>query len=906
MSTIQKILDTLQKASDDKKQQLNTSYQENSVWLKNEFDLIRQLILQNPRENLIISSSSSVPKKPSPQENYADDETTFNRKRKSSTSDKNGIKLSPEQKRLSVNIEDVLNNVGLPSDLNRLKKEQLLHHLEIRGNNLFSMKSLKKELIDNLKSVLIEEYKAQAKKDTNFQIQETFENNNNNNKDTSFDADMKVEQCSSEVEASVKKNNSLMKSPERRARSSVMNDLRTKVSEKTSLLLQEGQESGKSRVELEFQARQSRHRDSQVRKSQQILQENPKSDFQTENTPDEVTNEDTMDSELDEVIQYPDMEAPKEDIVKAEEETSVPTKLEAVEVKEDVWMEVASPKLEKKQKLSDLKVLSSVSKEQLGESLLEDGMMKLLPPDDSEEGPDEDNASSVVGSELEEETEEGESKAGEVVEPSDDVVDDQEFDDETENCENETAVNESAYVPPPPAESPAISISSVTSSVVSGKGGVRKFKKPSNLMGAPAAGSQISSFLDKAAPSKPVIPALEKAKKAKEAAELKAKIKKREQEVRAAAATQKHATKEPSSSPWGKFRAGKTNKGTKEMKKDGVPKKGIFNLFGGKDKGKEKEKEKTILNTSQHANTLPTSTSNNPKADLNPASHTQSGPVKLGSSLNKGEVMKPVKTNSTNSISSNTSSKSSTAAPTNTVNETAPVAIQQSMNPSMMSPPAVKPKGNKLMDVFSSKSMISSIVSNYNQAVTSGSKTASATKNPASVANPGLTKEENVLSDITATVGKSPFQSGSLAAVVAAKSPAPAPTQATKEYEIVDRDSSDDESGSGTDDDGSAEDRKKKQKQSVPDWARSNLLREALERQYGYGGHIPMDPDAIFPEVKTCSLEEIFGCREGINRKYSKRTSSAHWDADELTLLEKRAYRKHMGYDKAASTTVAN
>ena len=30
----------------------------------------------------------------------------------------------------------------------------------------------------------------------------------------------------------------------------------------------------------------------------------------------------------------------------------------------------------------------------------------------------------------------------------------------------------------------------------------------------------------------------------------------------------------------------------------------------------------------------------------------------------------------------------------------------------------------------------------------------------------------------------------------------------------------------------------------------------------------PVDPDLIFPEVQTCSLEEIFGCREGINRKY--------------------------------------
>ena len=32
-------------------------------------------------------------------------------------------------------------------------------------------------------------------------------------------------------------------------------------------------------------------------------------------------------------------------------------------------------------------------------------------------------------------------------------------------------------------------------------------------------------------------------------------------------------------------------------------------------------------------------------------------------------------------------------------------------------------------------------------------------------------------------------------------------------------------------------------------------------------------------------------------RRYANRTSSAHWDADEMTLVEKRVYRKHMGYD---------
>lgn len=76
------------------------------------------------------------------------------------------------------------------------------------------------------------------------------------------------------------------------------------------------------------------------------------------------------------------------------------------------------------------------------------------------------------------------------------------------------------------------------------------------------------------------------------------------------------------------------------------------------------------------------------------------------------------------------------------------------------------------------------------------------------------------------------------------------------------RSSSEDE-GSGTDDD---EEQRKKQER-IPDWAHGPKLREALERQFGLNGGTPMDPDLIFPEVQTCSLEEIFGQRQGITRK---------------------------------------
>jgi hypothetical protein len=119
----------------------------------------------------------------------------------------------------------------------------------------------------------------------------------------------------------------------------------------------------------------------------------------------------------------------------------------------------------------------------------------------------------------------------------------------------------------------------------------------------------------------------------------------------------------------------------------------------------------------------------------------------------------------------------------------------------------------------------------------------------------------------------------------------------SEQYQIADRDSS-------CSDDSGTDDESEQNKQSkIPDWAKGITLKEAIERQYGMKNGkydsdiIPMDPDLIFPEVQSCSLEDIFGAREGRSGSYAKRTSSAHWDADKLTIIEKRTYRNHMGYD---------
>ena len=81
------------------------------------------------------------------------------------------------------------------------------------------------------------------------------------------------------------------------------------------------------------------------------------------------------------------------------------------------------------------------------------------------------------------------------------------------------------------------------------------------------------------------------------------------------------------------------------------------------------------------------------------------------------------------------------------------------------------------------------------------------------------------------------------------------PSPPREEYKINQDD--DESDGSGTDDE---EDDKKKQ---IPDWAKGQKLRDALENQYGLNGNAATDPDLIFPDVQTCSLEEIFGKKEG-------------------------------------------
>lgn len=164
MGTVQKIVESLIRISDDKKGQLTNRYTEHSAWMRSELDIIRQLIKKNPRDDHKANDENIPPVQPnflSSSSNRSsseknEEESAMRVKRKSPEADILGSRNSPDLKRNSNQDHDELaTSAGLPTDLNRLKKEQLLEELESRGNTVFTMKSLKKDLVDALKDELI-------------------------------------------------------------------------------------------------------------------------------------------------------------------------------------------------------------------------------------------------------------------------------------------------------------------------------------------------------------------------------------------------------------------------------------------------------------------------------------------------------------------------------------------------------------------------------------------------------------------------------------------------------------------------------------------------------------------------------------------------------------------------------
>jgi hypothetical protein len=157
MGTVEKILDTLKKMNNDRKDQATNLYEEHSIWLRTEFMKVKELILypssidqkekvlikNEPEPAVVTLETTAVAVVASTNETRA--------KRKSPEMSENSSRCSPLAKRSST---DIIIAAGLPGDLNKLKKEELLHELESRGNCTMTMRAKKQDLVDALKALL--------------------------------------------------------------------------------------------------------------------------------------------------------------------------------------------------------------------------------------------------------------------------------------------------------------------------------------------------------------------------------------------------------------------------------------------------------------------------------------------------------------------------------------------------------------------------------------------------------------------------------------------------------------------------------------------------------------------------------------------------------------------------------
>lgn len=165
MGTVQRIVDSLHVMCDEKISQADTRYEEHLQWMRNEFWQIRQLIdpaLALPRP-AIEQQSASAPSATEPAVNAdntsssttSDAAKQQRSKRKSPETSQNSSRSSPLTKRAPAPaFEDIAEAAGLPKDLNKLTKEVLLKELEKRGCVTMTIKALKKDLVDTLKTLM--------------------------------------------------------------------------------------------------------------------------------------------------------------------------------------------------------------------------------------------------------------------------------------------------------------------------------------------------------------------------------------------------------------------------------------------------------------------------------------------------------------------------------------------------------------------------------------------------------------------------------------------------------------------------------------------------------------------------------------------------------------------------------
>ena len=527
MSTIQFILETLEKSKKEKMDSIDTRYREHAAWIQSELLKIQALI----QPSLTAQQIEEVKLIQEPQESNS-------KKRKSPETAYQGPKQSPEQKRASINFEELFVSINLPADPNRATKDVLLSALAGLGHTNVPSKTLKKDIIEMIKDKLlaqrresesmnqqasepvVEEEEEEAVVEQEIEAVEADLESVNLN-----DAPEEVQPAEESIpeppqEPTPAVYHSPTKTPGRKG-SLMLSTFRDMINNQVPLAPEPQEESKTVNVESEFK---NRYRASQIRKSQ--------------------------------ILEAPETNTIVSDIPASQESEAV-TETESVEP-EAAEVEVQQDLVEEEQ--------------------IEEGEIA------------EEHCESVAADEQQQEEEEEED-----VEPAEE--------EEDEECDKEEKAEEGIWMEvaspikaPEPThvealESTGSSFAS-TSESISAKSDSSKSslssqaslvaKKPTNL----ASGQ--SSFLDKG-PSKPLVPALEKAKQLKAAEELKAAQKKKEQEQKQLQKV--NSSKNPLTSPWNKFKT-KSTKTVDEQKEQPDKKKGgIFGgLFGKKDKTVESTK----------------------------------------------------------------------------------------------------------------------------------------------------------------------------------------------------------------------------------------------------------------------------------------------------------------------------
>lgn len=267
MSSIDNILSSLRKTLEEKKQPLNEHYEITSTWLAKELDIVRKLVQNDPRD------MQAIEEKMIPDAVSSAASSANNSKKRKSPETASEFKLSPEQKRSSVDVKDLLAAAGLPADLNKLKKEQLLEELVKRGVTKYNMKNLKNDLIDALESAILLE-KRNSFKVSQEEATSTYENMSPVNQQPFVAAVASVDEIEAPAAAAavaVEAAPASAAKPARVRQGSLMAEFRKKVYNTSS---QDADVDAKLKIENEFRNRQERHRDSIARKSQ-ILEAPP-------------------------------------------------------------------------------------------------------------------------------------------------------------------------------------------------------------------------------------------------------------------------------------------------------------------------------------------------------------------------------------------------------------------------------------------------------------------------------------------------------------------------------------------------------------------------------------------------------------------------------------------------------